>query len=241
MPSNTTGSNNKHHDHASPVCFSGLDIREKVDYIFLYDFDDTLYPSSHVQQTNIKHHSDLGDFQDKIHDLLSLSKQHGPVYILTNARESHVVKCIEKYLPKVFQLLEDIDIVSARDLFSGNNTVYKARDCISWKSQAIRKIISKLLPSKNIPRTIHVISVGDSRIDRLATIDASGYQSKYLVYKTIKLETRPTLLILGKEISALISYMNILLANESGLDLRVAVETRDIKHPVLLESKMFQT
>lgn len=181
-----------------------------------------------MEQNNIKDRDRVVNLDDKIHKLLSLSKSHGPVYIITNASEYHVISCIEKNLPKVFLMLDSINIISARDIFCCSKFVYK-EDCIKWKSQAIRVIISKAFSERNSPLPLHLISVGDSDIDRLATIDASGYQSNNLVCKIIKLKRRPTLMTLYKQISALISYMDVILVNERGFDLKMCFEPSSVK------------
>lgn len=215
-----------------PENSSKFNAQKEAGYIFIYDFDDTLYPSSYMEQDNIKDRDKLVSLDDKIHKLLSLSKAHGPVYVITNASESHVMSCIEKNLPKVFLMLDSINIISARDIFCCSRFVYKG-DCIKWKSQAIRIIISKVLSERNTLSPVHLISVGDSDIDRLATIDASGYQSNNLVCKIIKLKRRPTLMTLYKQISALIFYMDVILANERGFDLKMCIEPSLVKSPGL--------
>ncbi len=195
------------------------DMKSKaICHIFIYDFDDTLFPHSQTNSTN------FSEFEDSVFKLLSRSQDKGQVYILTNAQEEWVVKTIKNYMPRLTSLTEKLKIISSRDIFSRGRKYASANDLLKWKTLAMNEILIHADSSVKLSDQIHIISIGDSIIERQAAISATMLFSNYtginrLIRKTIKLTDKPTMKILKKELEELDRQLDYIANCSTNLDL----------------------
>lgn len=75
-----------------------------------------------------------------VEKVLTSSVKHGRVYIVTNAAEGWVQFSAQKYMPKVYEALKNIEVISARSLFE---RLYPG-DTYEWKIQAFTNIQKEL-------------------------------------------------------------------------------------------------
>ena len=135
-----------------------------MENLILVDWDDTLFPTTWTQNTEIN----LNDVNDVIKELfLTLDNilnnmvirllDHGKIRIVSNGSRGWINSCMN-VLPIFSQLVElgIINIVSARDLFE----LDYPKEYTMWKTQAFKICVSEHLVGENVIRQI--VSMGDS-------------------------------------------------------------------------------
>lgn len=182
--------------------------------LFIYDFDDTIYPRSHPATEQ----KDLDSFQNTVFELLSRSQDKGKVYIVTNAKKAWVEDTIRTYIPKLDSL--PLIIVSARDLFGHENEA-DLEDFILWKTLAIHEVLSLERTQMTLSQEVHLISIGDSSVERSAAMAATRDDAR-AICKTVKLARQPTFGLLKKELEVLTHELNNITEYHSKLDLAIA-------------------
>lgn len=143
--------------------------------ILIFDWDDTLCPSTWLGQQNLTLNDNCiipPDVQTKLNLMaeyarrtLQVAMQLGTVVIVTNAEEGWVELSCRKFMPTLFDFLSTFKQLSARSKFEATSV-----SCpFVWKQMAFRQEIyahfEKATQSKK-----SIISIGDSAHERLAAI-----------------------------------------------------------------------
>ena len=153
----------------------------KARTLILIDWDDTLFPSSWnmYNKINLNSESDkikyLGDFQKldfQLAQTLNRISRYGKIIIITNALLDWI-KLTLTVLPKTSQMLENIEIISARERQQNTNPI------IMWKTKTFIDVI------KNNSNVNNIISLGDADYEYKALINLFNditIPHKYLKY-----------------------------------------------------------
>lgn len=156
---------------------------EPNETLILFDFDDTLYPTTQVcDQPEYEHGEDLdwGSHEAAVSRLLQVAASIGEVQILTMATNSWVEEKIVEVMPALWnRILElQIPIVSARDNVSPRSmreACSDTRDPSQFlKKRAMKQVIRKFYckDGKRGGRSWkNVVSIGDSEAEQLALQD----------------------------------------------------------------------
>jgi hypothetical protein len=120
--------------------------------VFVFDWDDTLFPSTWIQKIpeGKQYFSEgfnfristpsldqrLRDYEVNCAQLLTAALREGPVFIITNAQAGWVEHCVQKYVPNLAPIIARITVYSARSLYEGQ---YKTPE--EWKLVAFRKLL----------------------------------------------------------------------------------------------------
>lgn len=171
--------------------------------ITIFDWDDTLFPTTYLMQKignsmeslsfSLKEKSKIKELEIKIVKLLTKALEKGIVFIITNSCKGWVERCIKLYYPKLSPLLDDINIISARELyekeFPDNKEMWKNKTCIE---------LSKYLKIDNSIKT-NIICFGDSNLE---INSAQAFANEFINYtlKTVKFLENPDLFQLFKQI-----------------------------------------
>jgi hypothetical protein len=160
--------------------------------VFIFDFDDTLLCTSFIMSSPpnrddkqmkwlnqwLKHIATQGK------QLLESSLRKGKTFIVTNAEHSWVQASVAKYLPEILPLLDQVNVISARDLFEEEFPEQVA----VWKTRTFDLLMHSLNAATEI---INLIAIGDSSLEiEAAQAIGSKYSSSVRV-KTVKLMARP--------------------------------------------------
>ncbi len=201
--------------------------------IFIIDWDDTLYPTTWVNKNSIDI-SKLNSLQEyrvyfleldkTISTLLESLNQVGDIWIVTNANINWIKSCLMSLdLTKKTIITNKIRIVSARDLYSTNNsspTEWKILTFQDITENIINKINKKIKPNTYI----NIISIGDAMYEYMALINLDNFiktykkssnfsesnnQLKYLL-KNIKFIEKP-------DFDYVIDQMNVLEKNKNNI------------------------
>lgn len=191
--------------------------------VFL-DWDDTLLCSSHLASrgfnlsTNLETldaHTrlHLGDLEQCAISVLAAAKEHGDVYIVTNADQSWVELSAAKFMPRMVPIMKDVTIFSARYHFER----YSPESPLDWKLHAFRWLVRQYgMP----PR--HILSLGDSHVEREA-IRSVSREILCSRIKTIKFADKPSIEQLKRQLELIASCFRDVFAHPAELDLALTI------------------
>lgn len=160
--------------------------------VIIFDWDDTLLcttflnPTGYVDtnkllSTTVRNH--LKKLEEAVEKLLRIASSLGKTYIITNAAEGWVEYSSQMFMPKVWQVIQNIKIISARHRYE---QLYPT-DMNEWKVQAFRLTEEDLEDSA----VTNLVVLGDSKIEMEAAAHLAKRFSAACI-KTIKFKETPT-------------------------------------------------
>ena len=189
--------------------------------VIIFDWDDTLLPTSFLtprgifdekNELNQKDQAKITKLEESVRNLLSIAISKADVYIITNAGEGWVQFSAEKYYPSIKEILEKIEIISAR----GKYEKVFPEDLKRWKIEAFLNIKKKL----NDNLITNIICLGDSVFEMAAgRILASNFI--HAVIKTIKFRENPKPEELNKQLNLVYIQFNSIFTSSKNLTVRV--------------------
>jgi hypothetical protein len=200
--------------------------REK-DTLFIFDWDDTVLPSTWVQQQGLRldSSSQLNQWQrDQLAEVahttaetLRIAKQHGTVVLVTNAERGWIELSCSKFMPTLCPLLENVKALSAR-------TTYESPELSSpldWKKHAFDSEIQRIYgpevcSNSDLPK--NVLSLGDSLHEREALLRATSSLPNCRS-KSLKFVERPDIAQICKQHSLVTSCFDRIVHHDGDLDL----------------------
>jgi len=156
---------------------------EKEETFFIFDWDDTVLPSSWVQRQGLRldegsrvtpeQRELLATVAEVAAKTLRAARQHGTVILVTNAERGWIELSCRKFMPTLAPMLESIRMVSAR-------TTYECAECrspLDWKLRAFEAEIEKFFGADvamDASKRKNVLSLGDSVHEREALLRAAA-------------------------------------------------------------------
>lgn len=212
---------------AGSECAEGECTFRRDETLFIFDWDDTVLPSTWVQRQGLRldagsevtpyQREQLGEVAAAAAETLRLAKQHGTVVLVTNAERGWIELSCEKFLPTLYPTLEGVKLVSAR-------TTYESRDCptpLDWKLHAFESEIARIYGAGVLTdekRRKNVLSLGDSVHEREALLRATG-QLPNCRAKSLKFVERPDIAQIVKQHSLVTSCFGRIVHQDGNLDL----------------------
>jgi len=161
--------------------------------ITIFDWDDTLLPTSFLQSQpgglgcRAPLAGDAADLLPRIEvaarQLLTKAIAQGQTFVVTNATSGWVEESAERYLPSVAPLLKQVTVLSARSTFEARYPGKAER----WKVQAFLQIAREC----DFQSVRDVVVVGDGQPEMYAA-DAVGSIFTDLQVKAVKLKEEPS-------------------------------------------------
>ena len=201
--------------------------RKKYNSIIIFDWDDTLLPTSFLISRGIfnsyleltkfekKRLSDLEDLVDK---LLTLSVDKGDVYIITNADKGWVEYSSKLVYPSISNILQKVKIISAKSKYQEK---YPG-DSRSWKINAFVNLTNDL----DVKKITNIICSGDSVFEiEAGKILASKFTQAFI--KTIKFKEKPQLDEVFKQVMLVTLQFNTIHSAVKNLTIRVEKKKRE--------------
>lgn len=196
----------------------------------IFDWDDTilcttfLAPHHHlIYDPNLKFpptlQKRLTELDDVAYDLLVKAKLFGRVYIVTNAQEGWVELSANRFLPRVFQVLQqDVTIISARTKYQ---KLYP-KDISKWKVQAFLETREDMEDEA----ITNLIALGDNIFEiEAAYILGNTFKSAFI--KTVKFRPSPSTSELIKQIKLVLTQFDLICNSPKNLTVRLLKQTRD--------------
>ncbi|CEG38043.1 protein kinase [Plasmopara halstedii] len=211
--------------------------------VVVFDWDDTLCPSSwlHAQNLLPKYRGHNINITSEQREVLALVGEHvacllqkavayGPIFIVTAAEHGWVEMSAALYLPSVQSVLalDDVHIVSARSWYEQNFGV--GGDSATWKQEVMQLIALKCFASQNTTRTyrqsttyFNFVSIGDSMAERDACF-AAVQNVCHTFAKTLKFVEHPNAEEVLQQVKLTHDSFEQMCRWETSLDLRLSRE-----------------
>jgi hypothetical protein len=208
---------------------SGWAFTEGDEQVTVFDWDDTLMPSSFLSANGYRLDSDKEMSEELLSELaqieasvvsfikLALSKA-SRVYIITNAETGWVELSAKKFMPKVVPLLDFMTVISARSTYE---RAYPSSP-LQWKYQAFHHNLAGAF-SANV-KSKSVISFGDSHVER-EVVKAVSKAFDYSRCKSVKFAERPSLEQLCRQINIVTKSYQHIFNHQGDLDLVLTIST----------------
>ena len=173
----------------------------KNNSIFIFDWDDTLFFTTHLNPNKNPSLFNESKIDKKIKksieyyvkEILNKALNNGTVLIITNSSEGWVEYCIFSYYRNLIPLLNKLNIISARTLYEKE---YPGEP-LKWKIKAFIDLKEKFNFEKCL--LINIICIGDDNYEKIAAKKLAENFENCLI-KTIKLREEPKLIELIKQL-----------------------------------------
>ena len=198
-----------------------LNDSQRHNNLIIFDWDDTLLPTSFLLYKNKieldnklseKDQAKILKLEQSVKNLLTLSLSKGDVYIITNAGEGWVEESAKTYYPIIKEILEQIEVISARKDFEAKFP----ENSKLWKINAFLDLKKRL----NDTLITNIICLGDSIFEMEAgKILAANFI--HAVIKTIKFKENPKPEELNKQLNLVLNQFNSIFTSSKNLTVRV--------------------
>ena len=173
----------------------------KNNTIFIFDWDDTLFFTTHInpsKNTTFFYESKtekrlMNKIEYYVAEILNKALSKGTVLIITNSSDGWVHSCAQFYYPNLLPILDQIKIISARELYQSQFPT----DPIMWKVKTFNDLKQKFNFEKCV--VSNLICIGDDNSEIIAAKKLGESYENCLV-KTIKFRDKPNLTELIKQI-----------------------------------------
>ena len=173
----------------------------KNNTIFIFDWDDTLFFTSHLDPSKNNLLFNESSLEKKmmetiefyVEEILIKAISKGTVLIITNSSEGWVEYCTYSYYPNLIPLLKQINIISARSLYEEEFP----SEPLTWKINAFNDLTKKFNFEKCL--LTNIICIGDDNSEIIAAKKLANNFDNCLI-KTIKLRESPKLKELIKQL-----------------------------------------
>lgn len=196
---------------------------EITNYITIFDYDDTLLPSSwisHLLKMKIPFTEEvrkqLAMVDDSACRLIQEAQNYSTVLIVTNAEQGWVEDSSRLFMPNFYSLLNNIKVVSARSLCESSYPCSSSK----WKELTFQSEIEELNSYNDYPS---ILSIGDSLNEREAVFSYGRNNSQSLV-KSIKLIELPSPVNLVTQQKLILNALFSLIHSPEKLDLKLSVK-----------------
>ena len=173
----------------------------KNNTLFIFDWDDTLFFTTHINPSknlNFFYESKtekrmMNKIELYVVEILKKALSKGTVLIITNSSDGWVHSCAKFYYPNLLPILDEIKIISARELYQ-----YKfPSEPLIWKVQTFNDLKLKFCFEKC--KVSNIICIGDDNGEIIAA-KKLGESFENCLVKTIKFRDKPNLTDLIKQI-----------------------------------------
>ena len=189
--------------------------------IIIFDWDDTLFPTSCFTPNHVLEDKPITDHDKKIlHELentvcklVLLATSKADTYIITNANKSWIYYSAKKfYTDKAERILEKVKIISAR----GDYEKLYPGDTSKWKIEAF------LETSKDLNKKLltNIISIGDSLLE-ITSANKLGETFNNAYVKTLKLKDSPKTEEIISQLNLIIKQFDIIYCTQKNLNIKL--------------------
>ena len=172
----------------------------KKETIFLFDWDDTLMCTHFINLKNQKLTEDERYIVNNLGKVVSIflkkCSQYGKIIIMTNSSEEWLKKTAVNYLKINEKMFENIKIISTRDKY-----LKKGIEKNKWKEIALNELLLKYGD-----KIENLICASDSEKD-IDVFKNISKENKKINISTIKFKSKPSPLIMIKEIKYLSNFL----------------------------------
>jgi hypothetical protein len=180
--------------HIDDGCSAGFsDSGDGVKTLIIFDWDDTLLPTSWLRQQDVLDCKVLSEEQqrqlevlaDVVEKTLRTALLFGKVVIVTNGQQGWVEASCAEAMPSLRHVLQQVRIVSARSTYEE-----EVDEPSEWKRLAFAHEVNQLAVQSD--QQLNVISLGDSLHEQSAVMSIRGFVPNCFA-KSLKFVETPTI------------------------------------------------
>eukprot|EP00929_Paragymnodinium_shiwhaense_P108471 TRINITY_DN7478_c0_g1_i1.p1 TRINITY_DN7478_c0_g1~~TRINITY_DN7478_c0_g1_i1.p1 ORF type:complete len:346 (+),score=87.38 TRINITY_DN7478_c0_g1_i1:79-1116(+) len=242
-------------DHAVSICQSTasafgernsqLRYMEPDQTIIIFDWDDTLCPSTFMRRHNSstrgkgmkapieeQTQQELEKLVDQVIPLLRAAQAMGKVVLVTNARRPWVDTSCARFIPRLQEYLKGIDIIYAMEYLNDAEATraLTTNTLITSKARAMRAAVGEFYSRYANQSWKNLVSVGDALYEHEAIRQVAeerpggliGGPAKKCRTKTIKLIESPTVSGLALELSLVENWLAKVVLYDGDVDMDLA-------------------
>eukprot|EP00405_Crypthecodinium_cohnii_P025434 CAMPEP_0206488472 /NCGR_PEP_ID=MMETSP0324_2-20121206/42440_1 /ASSEMBLY_ACC=CAM_ASM_000836 /TAXON_ID=2866 /ORGANISM="Crypthecodinium cohnii, Strain Seligo" /LENGTH=335 /DNA_ID=CAMNT_0053967517 /DNA_START=69 /DNA_END=1076 /DNA_ORIENTATION=+ len=217
---------------------SQSDFADPSQTIIIFDWDDTLCPSSSMKpfaefdrQGKLRRklpsdvRNELKLLTDVVVPLLKMAKTMGHVIMVTNARAPWVDISCQNFLPAVKEHLADIPVTYALELVDMDNPkdFDESTGCLltETKARAMKAAVSQFYSRYPGQSWKNIVSIGDAYFehDAIRQVVGNKDQAKKCRTKTIKLLEGPTTAGMVVQLSILKGWLQQIVQTDTDIDI----------------------
>jgi hypothetical protein len=224
-PSTELGSEDSDSDYDDDESDDGADaVFAAKDTILIFDWDDTVLPSTWIQEQGLRLDEESVPTQEQKAQLntmagfaqqtLTVAKRHGTVILVTNAERGWIELSCQKFMPTLLSTLENVKILSARSTYEQPGVMSP----FEWKFFAFESEIHSFYSQCDNDHRKNVISFGDSAHEREALIRVTE-RLPLCCTKSLKFVERPEVEQLVKEHELISGCFRHIVNHDGNLDL----------------------
>jgi len=167
----STASGCQHREDACSDC-SSADDAVPVESLLIFDWDDTLFPTSWMQQQGLMEEgaepneeqcAHLQRLTECVQKTVEMAAQVGHVVIVTNAAQDWIECSCGAFMSPAAHLLEKVGLVSARSMYE-----HCSEDPSEWKRLAFEHVVDSLYGRIANGQHRNIVSFGDSMHEQRA-------------------------------------------------------------------------
>jgi hypothetical protein len=217
-----------HSDACSSESPSRADLGVDVETLTIFDWDDTLFPTSWMQQQDLlsKDMAQLSSEQkaqlERLAACASLTLESairfGKVVVITNAEQGWLETTCKKFMPSLVGLMKTLDIVSARSTYQCQTAIAS-----EWKRLAFADEVD-LLKSTVCAEQYSIVSVGDS-VHELQALLSVTQATQQCWGKSMKLLDTPRIEQLIEQHELLAMSFADVVDHQGDLDVEIGTES----------------
>lgn len=229
---------------------SQLDFASPQQTIIIFDWDDTLCPSSSLRKNamdssgrmkttlNSGTWKDLQQLSDQVIPLIELAQVLGKVVMVTNAKKPWVDTSCDNFLPKCKTLIEPIPVMYALEIMEDvdpEKSLAKGHYLTETKARAMKAAVTNFYSRYPNQSWKNVISIGDAFFEhdaiRQVTRDRPyrENEAKKCFTKTVKLLEGPSTSGLITQLSIILSWLTKIVQLDADVDIDLAADEKTIQ------------
>eukprot|EP00928_Gymnodinium_smaydae_P002839 TRINITY_DN11038_c1_g1_i2.p1 TRINITY_DN11038_c1_g1~~TRINITY_DN11038_c1_g1_i2.p1 ORF type:complete len:435 (+),score=110.32 TRINITY_DN11038_c1_g1_i2:82-1305(+) len=194
--------------------------------LLIFDWDDTLLPSSWLKEQGLRSEESVSNesqralldtLAEEVAKTLRLAARCGEVVVITNAESGWIEQSCCRFMPKLWPLLRDQRLVSARSTYEQQG--YAAP--LDWKVLAFEAEVRRHRELSGGRRLRSLVSIGDSSIEREALLTVTRALPDCRT-KALKLVERPDPDQLVRELRLICGCLRRVARHDGDLDLSVS-------------------
>jgi len=224
-PSTEIGSEDSDSDYSDDDCDSNALGGFRIeDTILIFDWDDTVLPSTWIQEQGLRLDDESVLNEEQIAALTHISgfaartlnhaKRYGKVVLVTNAERGWIELSCQKFMPQLYSVLSDIKILSARSTWEHQGVASP----FEWKYLSFEGEIHGFYGDVSTEQRRNIISFGDSAHEREALIRVTERIPSCRT-KSLKFVERPEIDQLVKEHELISGCFKYIVNHDGNLDL----------------------
>jgi hypothetical protein len=189
--------------------------------IVIFDWDDTLFPTTHLNMSGSLLSPCDADRTELVPcalaacELLRTAKHYGKVVIVTNAISGWVHEMVARFAPLLEQELVDVPVISARSIYEPQGI----SDTSKWKQLCFQRVVQCLISSPGASPIKGLVSIGDSWYERLAILHTAEQLGRTCHVKSLKFLTLPSAQDIARQVNFCTILFSWLMNHEGSLDL----------------------